>query len=245
MADFFFEAGRAAGKGLRKARWIWKSLAGSGSEALEAEYQVGCDLARALEQGIEWDEDPSATDLLAEISTRLTGRLTNKQRRWQVRLMRSDEPGAFALPGGFLYVARPLVELCGNDPDEIAWVVGHEMGHVVEGHAMERITNEIVVSGVKRAARISPNALSRWILFAGANLMRSTYSQDQEMSADEFGARLAHAVGYDPRAGIRALERLRPLEAGEGSELPSYFASHPPLGRRIAAMKRRIRARPG
>jgi predicted Zn-dependent protease len=53
----------------------------------------------------------------------------------------ADEPGAFALPGGFLYVTRPLLEICGFDEDEVACVVGHEMGHVVRGHAMERITS--------------------------------------------------------------------------------------------------------
>jgi Zn-dependent protease with chaperone function len=243
MDDVFYRAGRAAAKGLRRARWIWNSLAGSESEALEAEYQVGADLARALDAESEWDADPAANELLAGISARLGP--IRKERRWRVRLLRSDEPGAFALPGGFLYVTGPLVELCGGDPDEIACVVGHEMGHVVEGHALERVSNEIVFSGIRKAAGFSKSALLRWMLSAATDLMRSTYSQDQELGADAFGARVAHSAGYDPRGSIRVLERLRPLEAGGGGELALYFASHPPLAERIAALRRLIRVRPG
>jgi predicted Zn-dependent protease len=243
VEDFFFKLGRKAGAGIRKGRWIWTSLTGSESQALQAEYQAGCDLARAFDRQTPRDADPRSRELLARIGQRLSDRLTNKERRWRIVPIQTGEAGAFALPGGFLYLTRPLLELCHFDEDEVACVVGHEMGHVVHGHAIERLANQFLSSAARRAARIPGGQLSQWVLSAGVDLLRNAYSQDRELEADEFGARLAAAAGYDPRGAIRALERLQCLEADSGLPLAEYFASHPPLALRIAKLKGLIRER--
>jgi predicted Zn-dependent protease len=237
VEDFFFRLGRKAGASARKGHWIWKSLTGAESEALEAEYRAGLDLARDFDRSTPFEDDPRSRELLAEITGRLSRRLTNKQRRWRVVPIRTDEPGAFALPGGFIYVTRPLLEFCDFGKDEIACVIGHEMGHVVHGHAMERITNQFLTSAATRVARIPGGRLSRWILTAGTDLLHSAYSRNQEIDADEFGTRLAAAAGYDPRAAIRVFERLQDLEADGALPLAQYFASHPPLAVRIENLR--------
>jgi len=243
VEDFFFKLGRKLGASARKGRWIWTSLTGSEPEALEAEYQAGCDLARAFDRGAPCDDDPRSHELLARTSRRLGQRLTNEQRRWRVTPIEADEPGAFAMPGGFVYLTRPLLELCDFDEDEIACVVGHEMGHVVHGHAMERITNQLLTSAAARVTRIPGGLLSQWILSTGMSLLHSAYSQDQEFDADEFGTRLAAAAGYDPRAAIRAFERLQSLETDGELPLAQYFSSHPPLAERIERLRGLIRVR--
>ena len=243
MEDFFFELGRKAGASVRKGRWAWTSLTGSESDALAAEYEAGCDMARAFDCTARFDDDPQRLQFLAQIARRLTERLTNKQRRWRTAIILQDEPGALALPGGFVYVTRPLLELCHLDEDEIASVVGHEIGHVVHGHAMERITNQLLASAATRAARIPSGLLSQWILDTGAKLLEYAYSRDQELDADEFGARLAAAAGYDPRGAIRAFERMQHLEAEASIPLARYFTSHPPFPERAAKLRGLIRAR--
>ena len=117
MTDFFFKLGQRTGAGIRKGKWIWSSLLGGEAEALEAEYQAGCDLARAIDRRSLFDEDSRSRDFLEGITERLTDRLSNKRRRWRVISTLADEPGAFALPGGFLYVTRPLFEICRFDED--------------------------------------------------------------------------------------------------------------------------------
>jgi len=180
---------------------------------------------------------------LANIQGRLEGRLTNKDRRWRLVSIAVDSPGAFALPGGFLYVTHSLLELCEYNEDELACIVGHEMGHVVHGHAMERITNQLLTSAATQAARIPAGLLSQWIVSTGANLLFSAYSQDQEFQADEFGARLAAAAGYDPRGAIRALERFQRIEPEKDKPLAEYFSTHPPSADRIERLNRLIRVR--
>jgi Zn-dependent protease with chaperone function len=237
VEDFFFKLGRKAGAGMRKGQWILASLTAGEAEALTAEYQAGCDLARAFDRRSVFDDDSRSRDFVAGIRERLCERLTNKQRQWHVRVTQGDEVGAFALPGGFLYVTRPLLEMCRFDEDEVACVVGHEMGHVVHGHAMERVTSQLITSAATRAARIPGGLLAQWVIGKGIDLFHSAYSQDRELEADEFGARLAAAAGYDPRGAIRALERLRAAEVNDGLPLAEYFASHPPLDVRIERLR--------
>ncbi|MBW2275669.1 MAG: M48 family metallopeptidase [Deltaproteobacteria bacterium] len=243
MDDFFYKLGQKAGGSLRKGRWVWSSLTGSEAEALAAEYQAGCDLARALDAESRFDEDPECAELVAGISERLTRRLNNKQRRWRVVVTSSDEPNALALPGGFIYVSRGLLELCRHNADEIACVVGHEMGHVVHGHAMERLTNEVLGSAAAKALRAPGGVLAQWILDTGVKLLGRAYSRGRELQADEFGARLAAAAGYDPRGAIRAFERLRALQPDDEHPLAEYFATHPPLEERTAKLRALIRVR--
>jgi len=245
VEDFFFKLGRKAGASARKGRWIWSSLAGTEAEALEAEYRAGRDLARDFDRETPFEEDLRSRELLAEITERLGRRLTNKQRRWRIAPIRTNEPGAFALPGGFVYVTRPLLEFCDFDADEIACVVGHEMAHVIHGHAMERITNQFLTSAATRVARLPGGLLSQGILTAGAKLLHSAYSRDQELDADEFGARLAAAAGYDPRGAIRAFERLQGLETDGAPPLAQYFSSHPPLAVRIEKLRGLVSSRQG
>ena len=241
--DFFFKLGRMVAPKVRKGQWIWSSLTGSSEEALDAEYQAGRDLAREFDAGVALDDDPHRRKLADRIAEQLSVKLTNKQRRWRVAVMKGPEPGAFALPGGFLYVTQPLFELCAYDDDELACVIGHEMGHVVRGHAMERITTQALATAASRAVPSPTGAVAGWLIQAGVALFHSTHSQDRELEADEFGARLAAASGYDPRGAIRVLERLKSLTHDGGLPLAEYFASHPPLEIRIENLRRLIRVK--
>jgi len=243
LDDFFLQLGRRLGGSLRKGRLVWRSLSGSREEALEAEYQAGCDIARAFDSECRFDPDAEGNALLQRVTERLTGPLTNKQRRWRVVLTAEVEPNALAVPGGFIYVSHGLVELCGRDEDELACVVGHEMGHVVNGHAMDRLTNEILGSAAARFVRTPGSPLAQWILGTGVKLMARAYSRDRELEADEFGARLAAAAGYDARGAIRIFERLASVQSSAGHPLAEYFATHPPLSERAARLSGLIRVR--
>lgn len=243
MDDFFYRLGRKTRAGLRKGNWVWTSLTAGEQAGLQAEYAAGSDLARDIDAQTRFNRSDDSRELLAEISGRLACRLSNKQRRWRVAAILGDEPGAFVLPGGFLYLTRPLLELCNFDPDELACVVGHEMGHVVHRHAMSRIANEILATAASHVLRVPGGLLAKWALHTGASLLRSAYSQDQEYQADEFGARLAAAAGYDPRGAIRMLGRLEGLQADAGAPLSQYFATHPPLEKRAKKLEGLIQVR--
>lgn len=244
MSGFFYQLGKKAGPMFRQGNWLLQSLTGTEADAIAAEYTVGRDLA--AEVRASWPPealavDPDRVAWLDRIVADLAARLTNKLRRFRVALVATGEPNAFALPGGFIFVERSLLELCEWNRDDAAFVVGHEFGHVVEGHAMQRIASDRILAGA--LGRLPIGGAPGMLLRQAAGLfLTSAYSRDQEFAADRFGARLTAAAGYDPAAGARLFARLAARSAGDDVPLARYFASHPPLPDRIAALGRMLGA---
>lgn len=241
MSRLFYNLGRKVGPHFRKARWVWQSMTGGEAEAIKAEHEVGLDLAREVRGQLKPDADGRVVQMLNEAGSRLAGCVANKLRRFSFEAVEGAEPNAFALPGGFVFVTRSLVELCEWQEDEVAFIIAHEMGHVMRGHAMDRIISNSAIALGARAASIR-GALSRWVQKVGVRFLEGAYSQDIELEADRLGVRLTEAAGYDPMASIRLLSRLaemsqRPTSSGLGD----YFSSHPRFEVRIGDVKSILR----
>jgi Zn-dependent protease with chaperone function len=231
MADFFYKLGRMVGPKMRQANWVYQSMAGSNADMQAAEHAVGRDLAADFIRHLRMDPDPDIAQGLNDIGGRLAECFTQNH-RFTFRAIQGGEPNAFALPGGYVFITRPLLELCGYSADEIAFVLGHEMGHIVCRHAIERLmAGSMIQTGLSRvpAAGVLVQVVT--------SLLQQGYSQDQELEADHMGVRLAHFAGFDASASVRALTRLGvlPPELWLGS---SYFSSHPPVNVRIDRLQR-------
>ena len=139
MSGLFYNLGRRVGPHVRKAKWIWQSMTGSEAEAMKAEHEVGQDLARQIRRELGPDTEQRTVQMVNEVGFRLAGCVANKLRRFSFEAVEGGEPNAFALPGGFVFVTRSIVELCEWNEAEVAFILGHEMSHVIRGHAMDRI----------------------------------------------------------------------------------------------------------
>jgi len=225
--------GRMFGPQVRKARWLWQSMAGSEADAIRLEREVGSDLAQGIRRQLTLDPDPQIAQLLNEVGSRLTACVANQLRSFGFEALEGGPPNAFALPGGYIFVTRSLVELCERNQDEIAFILGHEMSHVIRGHAMDRIvTNSAIALG----SRFIPvrGTLTGLLNTVGIRLLESSYSQDMEMEADKLGARLVVAAGYNAKAAAVMLSRLAKLNPyGNESNFGHYFSSHPAINLRI------------
>jgi predicted Zn-dependent protease len=242
MNGLFYNLGKMLGPTARKARWIWQSMAGTEAEAIRLESQVGAELAGQIRRQLKPDPDLRVMQLLNKVGSRLTDYVANKSRRFSFETFDAGQPNAFALPGGYIFVTRSLVELCHYNPDEIAFVLGHEMGHVIRGHAMDRIiTNSAITIGANLASFRSP--LMAWLNTAGINLLQSAYSQDLELEADNLGSRLAVAAGFSWKAPAILLSRLATLNPAD-EELSHYFSSHPLITLRIQKINHILRQKP-
>ena len=235
MAGFLRKLGQRAGPRARKVQWLWQSLTGSEADAIRAEHAVGRDMAAEVRRQMPPDPDAQAAGLVADIGARLARCVTNRLRTFQAEVVLAEAPNAFALPGGFVFVTRPLVDLCEGAPDEIAFVLGHEMAHVIRGHAIDRV---LASSATVLAARAvpGPGAAAAWLRHVGVRYLEGAYSRGRELDADELGVRLADAAGYGRAGAQRLLQRLAGLHeaAGDGAlGLGPYFASHPPAAERI------------
>jgi len=233
VGSLFYNLGKTLGPKVRKAKWIWQSITASEADTIQAEYEVGQDLAYEIRSRLEIDTDPRAGQMLNKVGRHLTTYVANKLRTFSFEVIKGDEPNAFALPGGFIFVTRSLLDLCDWNTDEIAFILGHEMAHVIRGHAMDRIiTNSAIVVG-SRATPIR-GVLASWLSKVGVKFLESAYSQDTELEADTLGARLVTVAGYDPHAPMQLLSRLSELKQTDNqSSLGNYFSSHPDFDTRI------------
>jgi predicted Zn-dependent protease len=234
----FYRLGRMAGVQVRKAKWIWQSVAGSEADAIQAEHSVGRDMAAALLEETPCDSDQTTQALLDEVGAQLTAVVRNRFHRFQMTSVKADQPTAFALPGGFIFVARSLVNLCHRDRDEVAFVLAHEMAHVIRRHAIDRLLKQKVVSA---AALVSPGkgAIALWLRQVGFQWLERAYSRDEEFEADELGLLLMRAAGFDPAGAIRVLQRLGKLDRSpDPLGLGPYLSTHPPVEDRVVRLRR-------
>lgn len=233
MSKMFYNLGRKVGPKVRKIKWIWQSATGTEADVVKIENEVGRDLAHDVRKQLKPNPDPEIENLLEEIAARLEACVANRYRTFSFEAVKGGEPNAFALPGGFIFITTSLVELCRANPDEVAFILAHEMAHVIRGHAMNRIMSNTAIS---TAARVTPvrGMLSGWLKKVGIQFLEAAYSQDMESEADKLGTRLAAAAKYDPKAATTLFDRLAKLSsAPQNFNLGQYFASHPPYNTRI------------
>ena len=232
MDSFFKRLGKKAGETYNKSRWLYDSLLGSEEERIASEYKLGHQMARQVTAESEWVE----IEWIEMLYKRLA-KWINTSHRFHCTIIRSDEVNAFVLPGGFIFLTDAIVNHCERNEDELAFIIAHEMGHVVKGHAFDRMIAEHsiqVISKWLRAGGILGAAAKQ----ATLKFLKTQYSRDNEYEADDFGIRLALAAGYDPKGAIRIFERLKAL--GE-SDIPEFFSTHPAFDSRIAQIKKAVR----
>jgi predicted Zn-dependent protease len=235
MSSFFFNLGKRIAPAVLKGRWLYQSAVGDENDVIRAEYQMGCQLAASFQGGVSLDGDPAVRQFLATLAGRLVPCVRIPQRRFAFRSVLAAGANAFALPGGFVYVSRPLLELCQFNPDEIAFVVGHEMAHVIYRHAADRVF-ALTVSNF--AARLVAPSSSVMRGIAG-KLVAEGYSRSQELEADTYAALLTRAGRFNPQAGVTLLRRLQEL-GRQPSGLAEFFASHPPFAERLENIQRTL-----
>lgn len=137
---------------------------------------------------------------------------------------------AFALPGGYVVFFRGMIDAA-HGPNEIAAVLAHEVGHVVNRdptrHAL-RSAGSIGILGLL----FGDFAGGAAVLFLTERLISANYAQEAEIGADAFAHEMLEAAGVSPAALGDMFERLRD-EFGDTGGIVSHFLSHPTLGSRI------------
>ena len=234
----FYKLGRIAGGQVRKAKWMWESVAGGEAESIQAEHAVGREMAAIVLEGTPRDSDRATQALLDEIGGKLAAVVRNRLHRFQMTAIEADRPTAFALPGGFIFIAESLVHLCNRNKDDIAFVLAHEMAHVIRRHAIERLLQQKVVNAL---TMVSPTrgALTSWIRRIGFQGLARAYSQDEEFEADELGVLLMRAAGFDPAGAIRMLQCLGELDRSpDPLGFNRYLSTHPPIEERVHHLRR-------
>jgi beta-barrel assembly-enhancing protease len=221
--------GRSARKPFRQAQWLWSWMAGSEADAIEAERAYGRECAREFAAQFSGRAAAAFEDLVDQVGARLARAVGDPRREFRFAVAVSPRINAYALPGGFVFVTEALLVRCGGDRDEVAFLLAHEIGHILRGHARDRLTAGVFLNAV--AARLP--GTGRML----SEVLAKGYSRELELEADREAVLLMRAAGFDPTAAIRALQRL----AGGPSDttgVDEYFSTHPPYRERIEEVTR-------
>lgn len=160
-----------------------------------------------------------------------------------VKVIDSDQPSAFSLPGGVLYISSGMILLFDVEA-ELAGVVGHEVAHLAGRHSTRQISRERLIAAALRASepkRWWAKLLTRAVEGVAEDLATLKFSRAFEEEADLLGVQYAYAAGYDISAYTRTLEKLHERERGEHSFMDRLFSTHPLTQDRIQRCQRIIK----
>jgi len=187
-------------------------------------------------------DDPVANERVSRIGARIAAAVGDALPGAKWEFVVFDAPktvNAFALPGGKVGVYSGLLALTDSD-DEIAIVMGHEIGHVTARHGAERMSKGVAAAlfGVVLDAAIKDSRNHDVLLAAygvGAGGAMLKFSRDNESEADFIGIRYAAKAGYDPEAAVSFWQKME--KAGTSSQVPALLSTHPSHERRIADLQ--------
>ena len=187
--------------------------------------------------------DPAAHARLARIGAPLVKASGRDDLDWSFTVLDSPDLNAFVLPNGRVGFFRGLLELAQGD-DEVASVLGHEIGHIVARHAAERLSQELAVqAGVSLAQIVLSDQAGEYTDEIGAALGMGAvygvilpYSRKHELEADRVGVDLMREAGLDPTAAIRFWERMA-ARGAQQPKPPEVISTHPADQRRLEELK--------
>ncbi len=162
---------------------------------------------------------------------------------WRFFIVDSKDVNAFAVPGGFIYINRGLIERSQNMA-QVAGVLGHEIGHVTRRHSVKQMQKaqgtNIGVLGVCIFTQICNNEAGQAALGLGANAAMASFSRTDEDEADQEGVKYMVRSGIDPTGIPEMFTILLAERKGEPDALEGWFRTHPLEESRIAAARSRI-----
>src|SRR6059058_3004721 len=210
----------------------------------QQEVEMGAQYSAQINQQLPIVNDPEANryiNLLGDSIARLTSRTDIPD--WHFYIVDSKEVNAFAVPGGFVYVNRGLIERT-QRMDQLAGVLGHEIGHVVRRHSIKQMQQQQGANiGVTLACvltRICDNQAGQAAIQVGGTALFAKFSRSDEAEADAEGIKNTVRAGISPNGIPEMFEILISERQSNPSAVEGWFSTHPLEEDRVAATRAQI-----
>ena len=208
----------------------------------QQEIQMGQQGAQQVAQEIGLIKDQALQNYLQSVGSSIASKSERPNLPWTFRAVDDASPNAFALPGGYVFVTRGLLDLMNNEA-ELASVLGHEIGHVTARHSVHQMSEQQLAQLALGVGAILSPTVAQFgdVASQGLGLLFLKYGRDDERQADDLGFRYALNQGYDVRYMddvFRSLQRLG--EASKQSPLPTWLATHPGEAERIQTIDNKL-----
>ncbi|QFU09840.1 TPR repeat-containing protein YfgC precursor [Rhodobacteraceae bacterium THAF1] len=182
---------------------------------------------------------------LDRVSSRLINAASLTDRNWEIEVFATPDANAFALPGGKIGVYEGMFDVIGSE-DQLAAIVGHEIGHLQAEHPQERMSAQVAtdtgisivafflnLGGIEYSREIAA-ALGMGVQYG----LLMPFNREQELEADALGLRLMDSAAYNPRQAVDLWQRM---EAAGGARTPEFLATHPAPQNRIREIEAILR----
>jgi len=218
-------------------------LAGCGVST-QQEVQMGQQEAQQVNAQLPMVQDAVINSYVNSLGNRIAKLTSRGDLQWQFQVVNSDVVNAFALPGGFVYVNRGVLERATN-MSEVAGVLGHEIEHVVERHSvkqMEQAQGADVGVGILCALTgVCQSGIAQAAIQVGGTAVFAKFSRTDEVQADEGGFNNVMRAGISPRGMYTFFQKLLAEEQQSGGgNAAAWFADHPGTQDRIADIQRML-----
>jgi len=215
--------------------------------SVQQDQEIGQHSAADAEQQLPILSDKSTDRYINAIGTRLANVAPGADYTYQFRIVNASDINAFALPGGYMYLNRGLIEATGSE-GMLAGVMAHEMAHVALRHGTNQASKAYLgqmglgilgglISGDDSSTETTMNAIGGF----GMNALFLKFSRTDEEQADVVGAQMLAKAGYDPRDMVDFFKMLEGKKRREPSKVEQFFSSHPTPGDRAARVRKEMR----
>jgi len=204
------------------------------SEAQEVQLGQEMDVQVKREMGVY--EDAELQRYVSEVGMRLARASERPNLPWAFTVVDEPAVNAFALPGGKIYLTRGILPFLHNE-EEMAGVLGHEIGHVTARHSAQQYTKATSAGvGLTLLSIFVPEARPlQGVAETALGMLFLKHGRDDELQADRLGAQYTAKTGWDPRGVAGMLRTLQRLDVASGSRrgVPNWLSTHPDPGDRV------------
>lgn len=226
------------------------SVAGCGPASQDEEVQIGAQEAQRINAQLPMLDDPVVAGFVDSLGRAIAARTSRADLQWHFAVVNTPVVNAFALPGGYIYVNRGVLEHA-RSMDELAGVLGHEIEHVVLRHSVRQMQKaqeaQTGVSIVCSLTRICEHTAAQVGIQVAGSLAFAKFSRQDEQAADSGGFQNVVASGIDPKGMLTFFEKLANEEqraGGNAAAVIPWFTDHPGTQDRIAEIERMLETVP-
>ncbi len=213
------------------------------SVSTQEEVAMGTEYAQQINSQLPIVSDPEINryiNVLGDSIARLTGR---NDLDWRFYIVDAREVNAFAVPGGFIYVNRGLIERT-ETMDELAGVLGHEVGHVVKRHSVKQMQKgqkaNIGVTLACILTSICNSDVAQTAINVAGGAVFAKFSRTDEIEADVEGFNNVVKARINPTGMVTMFQRLMEERRRRPAGVETWFATHPLEEDRISNIQARI-----
>ena len=194
----------------------------------QQEIQIGREADPSIIAQYGLYEDEKLAAYVNDIGQKIAAISHRSNLKYTFRVVDSPIVNAFALPGGWVYFTRGILAHF-NSEEELAGVMGHEIGHVVARHGAEQMSKaQLAGIGLAGMSAVSPEfAQFGKLAEAGVGLLFLKFGRNQESESDKLGVEYSTKLGYDAHKMANFFRTIARLSQSHGGGLPNFLSTHP------------------